>query len=171
MLLAIRFYPRFKMSSWLVQDIRPRKEGTFRPRDRKLIPKFCETKSPEIIRKKLVQNRLSDGAIDNAYDMVTGDNESPIQKPEFLLGQMPSPSYLNQSLDNLNPLLDTTIPAQERNAQAVESDPINRLADVLFNMQNQPTAQQLTTRPINSNTMTFDGNSEKFERFQLFFTL
>ena len=33
-------------------------------------------------------------------------------------------------------------------------------------MQNRPTAQQLTIRPVNSNTMTFDGNSEKFELFE-----
>ena len=33
-------------------------------------------------------------------------------------------------------------------------------------MQNCPTAQQLTIRRVNSNTMTFDGKSEKFELFQ-----
>ena len=33
-------------------------------------------------------------------------------------------------------------------------------------MQNGPTAQQLTIRTVNSNTMTFDGKSEKFELFE-----
>ena len=33
-------------------------------------------------------------------------------------------------------------------------------------MQNRPAAQQLTIRPVNSNTMTFDGKSEKFELFE-----
>ena len=39
-------------------------------------------------------------------------------------------------------------------------------------MQNRPTAQQLTIRPVTSNTMTFDGKSEKFELFEdLFHTM
>ena len=36
-------------------------------------------------------------------------------------------------------------------------------------MQNKQTAQQLTIRPVNSNTMTFDGKSEKFELFEYLF--
>ena len=92
--------------------------------------------------------------------MVTRENESPIPVPEFLSGRTPSRSHLNQSHDDLNPQLDTTIPAQE---QVEGSDPNNRLADVLTSMQNRPTAPQLTIRPVNSNTMTFDGKSEKFE--------
>ena len=78
----------------------------------------------------------------------------------------------DSSHDDLIPLLDTTIPAQERTVPAPEHDPINRLADVLTSMQNRPTAQQLTIRPVNSNTMTFDGKSEKFEQFEdLFHTM
>ena len=51
-------------------------------------------------------------------------------------------------------------------------DPINRLAVVLTNLQNRPTAQQLTIRPVNSNTMTFEGKSEEFELFEdLFHTM
>ena len=100
----------------------------------------------------------------NVHDMVTGDNESPNQVNEFLTGRIPTRSHLDQSCEDIN--LDTTIPAQERNATAVESDPITRLADVLSTMQNRPTAQQLTIRPDNSNTMTFDGKSEKFELFE-----
>ena len=106
----------------------------------------------------------------NVHDMVTGENESPNQVPEFLTGRKPSRNHLNQSYEDIN--LDTTIPAQERIATAVEHDPISRLVDVLTNMQSRPTAQQLTIRPVNSNTMTFDGISEKFELFEdLFHTM
>ena len=39
-------------------------------------------------------------------------------------------------------------------------------------MQNVPTAQQHTSRPVNSNTMTVDCKSEKFELFEdLFHTM
>ena len=104
------------------------------------------------------------------HDMVTGENESPNPVPEFLTGRIPSRNHLNQSYEDSN--LDTTIPAQETIAAAVEPDPISRLADVLTNMQNRPTAQQLTVRPVISNTMTFDGKSEKFELFEdLFHTM
>ena len=100
----------------------------------------------------------------HVHDMVTGDNESPLQVPEFLTGQVSSRNHLDRSYEDIN--LDTTIPAQERNAPAAQTDPITRLADVLTTMQNRPTAQQLTIRPVNSNTMTFDGKSEKFELFE-----
>ena len=104
------------------------------------------------------------------HDMVTGDNESPLQVPEFLTGRVSSRNHLDRSYEDIN--LDTTIPAQERNAPAAQTDPITRLADVLTTMQNRPTAQQLTIRPVNSNTMTFDGKSEKFELFEdLFHTM
>ena len=125
-------------------------------------------------KSKQTNDRPKDGFTSTnsrAYDMVTGENESPIEVPEFLTGRIPSTSHLNRSNDDL-PLLDTTIPAQERIATAADSDPITRLADVLTTMQNRPTAQQLTIRPVNSNTMTFDGKSEKFELFEdLFHTM
>ena len=39
-------------------------------------------------------------------------------------------------------------------------------------MQNRPTTQQFTIRPLNFNTMTFDGKSEKLELFEdLFHTM
>ena len=106
----------------------------------------------------------------NVHDMVTGDNESPNQVPEFLTGRISSRNHLDRSFEDIN--LDTTIPAQERIPTAADPDPITRLADVLTTMQNRPTAQQLTIRPVNSNTMTFDGKSEKFELFEdLFHTM
>ena len=106
----------------------------------------------------------------NVHDMVTGDNESPNQVPEFLTGRISSRNHLDRSFEDIN--LDTTIPAQERIATAADSDTITRLADVLTTMQNRPTAQQLTIRPVNSKNMTFDGKSEKFELFEdLFHTM
>ena len=85
-------------------------------------------------------DHLNDGqSHSRAYNMVTEENESPIQVPEFLTGRIPSISHLNQSYGDLN--LDTAIPAHERTAPAVEPDPISRLADVLTSMQNRPTAQ------------------------------
>ena len=117
------------------------------------------------MRNEQDENQLNNDYPDlNVHDMVTGDNESPNQVPEFLTGRIPSRSHLNQSYEDIN--LDTTIPAHERIATAADPDPITRLADVLNTMQNRPTAQQLTIRPVNSNTMTFDGKSEKFELFE-----
>ena len=115
-------------------------------------------------------NRLNGQSSRQVHDMVTGDNESPLQVPEFLTGRVSPRNHLDRSYEDIN--LDTTIPAQERNAPAAQTDPITRLADVLTTMQNRPTAQQLTIRPVNSNTMTFDGKSEKFELFEdLFHTM
>ena len=123
------------------------------------------------MRNEQDENQLNNDCPDlNVHDMVTGDNESPNLFPEFLTGRIPSRTHLNQSYEDIN--LDTTIPAHERIATAADPDPITRLADVLTTMQNRPTAQQLTIRPINSNTMTFDGKSEKFELFEdLFHTM
>ena len=102
--------------------------------------------------------------------MVTGENNSPNPVPEFLTGRIPSRNHLNQSYEDIN--FDTTIPAQERIATAVEPDPVSRLADVLTNMQTRPTSLQLTIRLVNSNTMTFDGKNEKLELFEdLFHTM
>ena len=136
--------------------------------------------NPEVQRNLNARNNLSneqdeghqsgDFPSHNVHDMVTGEIESPNPVPEFLTGRIPSRNHLNQSYEDIN--LEATIPAQERIATVVEPDPVSRLADVLTNMQNRPTAQQLTIRPVNSNTMTFDGKSEKFELFEdLFHTM
>ena len=104
--------------------------------------------------------------------MVTGDIESIVMVPEFLTERVSSRTALNQSHDDHNPLLDTTVPAQVRVTPVAVRDPNIRLADALTNLQNRPTAQQLTIRPVNSNTMTFDGKSESFELFEdLFHTM
>ena len=115
-------------------------------------------------------HHFGENTTQHVHDMVTGDNESPPQVPEFRTGRVSSRNRLDRSYEDIN--LDTTIPAQERNAPAALTDPITRLADVLTTMQNRPTAQQLTIRPVNSNTMTFDCKSEKFELFEdLFHTM
>ena len=123
------------------------------------------------LRNGQYENQLNDDYPDlKVHDMVTVDNEIPNQVPEFLTGRISSRNHLDRSFEDIN--LDTTIPAQERIATVADSDPITRLADVLTTMQNRPTAQQLTIRPVNSNTMTFDGKSEKFELFEdLFHTM
>ena len=123
------------------------------------------------LRNEQYENQLNDVYPEsNTHDMVTGDNESPNPVPEFLTGRTSSRNHFDRSFEDIN--LDTTIPAQERITTAADSDPITRLADVLTTMQNRPTAQQLTIRPVNSNTMTFDGKSEKFELFEdLFHTM
>ena len=74
-------------------------------------------------RCELFRNRFHDERTDKAFDMMTGDNESPILVLEFLAGRMPSRTHLNQSHDDLNPLLDTTIPAQERTTPSCRSRP------------------------------------------------
>ena len=120
--------------------------------------------------KTTLNSEHGDKTYRNVHDMVTGDNESLNQVPEFLTGRISSRNHPDRSFEDIN--LHTTIPAQERIATAADSDPITRLADVLTTMQNRPTAQQLTIRPVNSNTMTFDGKSEKFELFEdLFHTM
>ena len=71
-----------------------------------------------------------------------------------------------------NASLDTTIQAEQSLEAPAPQDPINRLADVLVNLQNKSNTQPLTLRPVNTATMTFDGKSEKFELFEdLFHTM
>ena len=75
----------------------------------------CSKKTRKNSRSEQFRDRSIDGTTNaSAYDMVTGENESPIDVPEFLTGRKPSRSHLHRSHDDLNPLRDTTIPAQER---------------------------------------------------------
>ena len=57
--------------------------------------------------------------------------------------------------------MDTTLPVAETVPVEQPQDPINRLADVLMNLQNKP--QSMTIRPVTTNSMNFDGRTEKFE--------
>ena len=115
-------------------------------------------------------NRKKD--LQNTYDLVTRDSESPNIIPEILTGRISLRSALNQPPRDHNDPLDTTLPATEQTSPVAVDDPIKRLAYVLTNLQNRPTAQQLTIRPVNSNTMTFDGKREKIELLEdLFHTM
>ena len=140
-----------------------------RPEPNSVVQRNLNAKSS--LRNEQYVNQVNGDYPDlNVHDMVTGDNESPNPVPEFLTGRISSRNHLDRSFEDINP--DTTIPAQERIATAADSDPITRLADVMTTMQNRPTDQQLTIRPVNSNTITFDGKSEKFELFEdLFHTM
>ena len=102
--------------------------------------------------------------------MVTGANEAQQPIPEFLTGRIHSIPNLERQQSNHNVSLDTTLPAPEPEVTESPQDPLNRLADVLVNLQNKP--QTMTIRPVQTTPMTFDGKSEKFELFEdLFHTM
>ena len=102
--------------------------------------------------------------------MVTGANEAQQTFPEFLTGRIHSIPNLVRQQSNHNVSLDTTLPAPEQEVPETPQDPLNRLADVLVNLQNMP--QTMTIRPVQTTPMTFDGKSEKFELFEdLFHTM
>ena len=102
--------------------------------------------------------------------MVTGANEAQQPIPEFLTGRIHSIPNLERQQSNHNVSLDTTLPAPEPEVTEPPQDPLNRLADVLVNLQNKP--QTMTIRPVQTTPMTFDGESEKFELFEdLFHTM
>ena len=63
--------------------------------------------------------------------------------------------------------MDATLPVQDPEVPDALQDPINRLADVLTNLQNKP--QSMTIRPFTTTPMTFDGKSEKFGLFEALF--
>ena len=96
--------------------------------------------------------------------MVTGATDTQRQSPEFLTGGIHSHRNLERQESNHNVSLDTTQPAPEPEVPQTPQDPLNRLADVLVNLQNKP--QSMTIRPITTTPMTFDGKKEKFELFQ-----
>ena len=111
--------------------------------------------------------------LESTHDVVRGNNESPNLDPEYLTEQIPSRTALIQpACDNID-LLDTTLAATEETSPMAVQDPNDRLADVLTKLQNRLTAQpQFTMRPVNSNTMNYDGKSEKCEQFEdLFHTM
>ena len=102
--------------------------------------------------------------------MVTGANEAQQPIPEFVNGRIHSIPNLERQQSNHNVSLDTTLPAPEPETPETPQDPLNRLADVLVNLQNKP--KTMTIRPVKTTPMTFDGKSEKFELFEdLFHTM
>ena len=124
--------------------------------------------------KILKKDSRSMGDLRNAAErgsyMVTGANEAQQPIPEFLTGRIHSIPNLERQQSNHNVSLDTTLPAPEPEVPETPQDPLNRLADVLVNLQNKP--QTMTIRPVQTTPMTFDGKSEKFELFEdLFHTM
>ena len=105
-----------------------------------------------------------------SHYMVTGANEAQQPIPEFLSGRIHSIPNLERQQSNHNVSLDTTLSAPDPEVPESTQDPLNRLADVLVNLQNKP--QTMTIRPVQTTPMTFDGKSEKFELFEdLFHTM
>ena len=102
--------------------------------------------------------------------MVTGANELQHPIPEFLTGRIHSQPNLQRQESTHDTTMDTTLPLAEPVPAEQPQDPINRLADVLVNLQNKP--HSMTIRPVTTNPMTFDGKTEKFELFEdLFHTM
>ena len=105
-----------------------------------------------------------------SHYMVTGANETQQPIPELLTGRIHSIPNLERQQSNHNVSLDTTLPAPDPEVPQTPQDPLNRLADVLVNLQNKP--QTMTIRPVQTTPMTFDGKREKFELFEdLFHTM
>ena len=77
---------------------------------------------------------------------MTGVTDTQRQISDFLTGQIHSIPTLNLQKSAHNISLDTTLPVQEPEAPDVFQDPINRLTDVLTNLQNKP--QSMTIQPV-----------------------
>ena len=108
--------------------------------------------------------------VGQSHYMVTGANETQQPIPEFLTGRIHSIPNLERQQSTHNVSLDTTLPAPDPEVPQTPQDPLNRLADVLVNLQNKP--QTMTIRPVQTTPLTFDGKSEKFELFEdLFHTM
>ena len=127
----------------------------------------------ENIRQMSRKSSIDSGDSEQNYDMVTGDNPTPHTVPEFLTGRpMQSREPLQRQDSNNDEHQDTTPQVPEATTPTTSSDPLHRLADVLVGMHNRPSAQTLMVRPVSTTTLTFDGNSEKFELFEdLFHTM
>ena len=108
----------------------------------------------------------------NSHDMVTGAKPTPRTVPELLTGRpMHSREETHNSNSPRNQSSENVPPVQEKNIND-GSDPIRRLADVLVGNNSKSSAQTLMVRPVSTTTLTFDGESEKFELFEdLFHTM
>ena len=120
-----------------------------------------------------MDSQQSDDEFD--YDMVTGANATPPTLPKFLTGPpMPHRNKTPQQQCINDDTLDTTLPAQQipvhTNTPNINSEApvnhINRLADVIMDMNSNPSAQTMMVRPVSTTTLTIDGKSEKFELFE-----
>ena len=134
-------------------------------------PKTCFTQE----NSRLKSRESSTDSINSEQnrDMVTGANSTPHMIPEFLTGRpMQSRDPLQRQNSNNDESQDIIPQVSEATTPTTPSDPSNRLAEVLVRMNNRPSAQTLTVRPVSTTTLTFDGKSEKFELFEdLFHTM
>ena len=95
--------------------------------------------------------------------MVTGAIYIQRQIPDFLTGRIHS--QLNIEGQELADFvsMDTT-PEQESEAPETPRGPINRLADVLVNLQIKP--QAITIRAVTTNPTTFNSKNANFDLFE-----
>ena len=98
---------------------------------------------------------LRDTAPSSHY-MVTGANETQQQIPDFLTGRIHSIPNLERQRSNHNVSLDTTLPAPQPEAPGTPQDPLNRLADVLVNLQNKTTNDDHPTSPNLTNDVWWE---------------
>ena len=115
----------------------------------------------------------------HTHHMVTGQTSQTNQIPEFLTGRILtpriSPSHRHQNLstqvsqDNNLPMVGQT----PRNQNSDANISINRLADAIAGIATQQRPQAATMlEPVSTNTLSFDGENEKFELFEdLFHTM
>ena len=97
--------------------------------------------------------------------MVTGATDTQQEITESPNGRIHSNPNFERQESAHNISLDTTLPVQEHVMPEIPQDPIKRLTDVLTYMQNKP--QSMTSRPVTTNLMKFDGKSKKFEFFEV----
>ena len=103
---------------------------------------------PKIKIAKKDSRSVGDSRDTTGHDshMVTGAIDTQPQIPEFLTGRIHSIPNLQRQQSNHNVSLDTTLPAPDPEVPETRQDPLNRLADVLVNLQNKP--HNMTIRPV-----------------------
>ena len=114
----------------------------------------------------------------HTHHMVTGQTTRTNQTPEFLTGRILTPrnppSQQHQNLttqvsqDNKLVMVEQT----PRNQNSDGNNSINRLADANVGIATQQRSQAPTMlKPVSTNTLIFDGKTEKFEFFEDFFQI
>ena len=113
------------------------------------------------------------------HHLVTGQPAQTNQFPEFLTGRIQTPrnpsSHQYQNLST-QVLQDNNLPMVEqtpRNQNSDANNSIKRLADAIAGIATQQRPQTATMlKPVSTNTLIFDGKTEKFEPFEdLFHTM
>ena len=115
--------------------------------------------------------------IHNRHHMATEQTSQTNQFPEFLTGRIQTPrNPPSHQFQNLS-----TQVSQDNNLSVVEQPPtnqildannsINRLADAIVGITTQQRPQATTMlKPVSTNTLIFDGKTEKFESLKTYFT-